>query len=95
MTLFGKACALLAVMIGALISMTATVANGAPIPGAEELAHASSSQLLAWAVVVEAGVIVALSGVIVQAYRNRVRALEKQVEACRNCAVREATQGAR
>lgn len=76
---------LFGVMFGMWVILAAT-ARAATFPSADELATASQAQLLAWMVVIEAGVIVALSGVIVQAYRNRVKALEKQIDACRVCA---------
>jgi len=78
-----------ALMVFTFVSMCATVAV-ASMPDAKALAEASSSQLLAWAVVIEAGVIVAMAGVIVQSYRNRVKALEKQIESCRACATKVA-----
>jgi len=73
-------------MVAAFMAMLTVVAFASPIPSATEIADASSIQLLAWAVVIEAAVIVSMAGVIIQAYRNRVAALEKQVEACRTCA---------
>jgi len=73
-------------MVMSFMAMVAMVASASPMPSAVDIAGASSTQLLAWAVVLEAGVIVAMAGVIIQAYRNRVAALERQVDACRQCA---------
>jgi len=84
-------------MVATLASMLVTVANAASLPDAQTLSESTPQQLLAWIVVVEAGIIVAMAGALVQAYRNRVAALEHQVEACRKCAsiIAEAVRTAR
>jgi predicted metal-dependent hydrolase len=86
MSLMLKTRCTFAVMVGTFLMMCLTVAGAATMPDADMLSKATPPELLAWAVVIEAGVIVAMAGVIIQAYRNRVKALERQVEACRECA---------
>lgn len=76
----------LVIMILVFYIMCATTAYAASLPSVEQLSTSNPSQLLAWAVVVESGIIVFLAGVVVQAYRSRINALEHQVKACRECA---------
>ena len=79
-----RARSMVGVMVCVLVMMILTVA-ASPVPSVDDLEKASAMRLLSWAVVLEAGVIVALAGSIAQAYRSRVAALEKQIAACRAC----------
>jgi uncharacterized membrane protein len=60
--------------------------SAAPVPGVDDLEKATAARLMAWALVIMSGVIVALAGVIVKVNQSRVASLEKQIGECRHCA---------
>ena len=69
-----------------IISLSAvSVALAAPIPTADDLADATAQRILAWGVIIMASAVAALAGLLVQSYLSRIKAVEAQVNRCREC----------